>query len=403
MNAALVDNCDRWPLLIDPQLQGIEWVKEREKDARLHVLTPDTDKYIDKIAFAVSQGEPVLLHGLGENIDAVLMPLISKSVTCRGRSRFVTIGDKEVDFDDSFRLYLHTSLPNPHYRPEIAAQTTLINFCVTEDGLEQQLLALVVNHERAELEHQRSELIVQQNDFKIKLKELEDDLLMRLSNAQGDILQDVQLIENLENTKKTATEVAEKQQIALATERDIDEARNFYKGVATRGSLLFFLLSQLSNMDHMYQYSLGAFVNIFLKALERASASDVPEERLRHMVQCVTYTVFTFVTRGLFERHRGIFTAQMCFQIHIQEGTVSVNEFEVFLKRPRAFSQENPVAEWLPDVAWECACGLTELEWAEKLPSDLEESARRWKEWYEREQPETVQLPGEWRSLDEFR
>ena len=51
-----------------------------------------------------------------------------------------------------FRLYLATKLANPHYRPEIAAQTTLVNFCVTEEGLEEQLLAAVVDHERPDLQ-----------------------------------------------------------------------------------------------------------------------------------------------------------------------------------------------------------------------------------------------------------
>jgi hypothetical protein len=45
-----------------------------------------------------------------------------------------------------------TKLSNPHYKPEIAAQTTLVNFCVTEKGLEDQLLALVVDHERPDLQ-----------------------------------------------------------------------------------------------------------------------------------------------------------------------------------------------------------------------------------------------------------
>ena len=55
-------------------------------------------------------------------------------------------------YHDQFRLYLQTKLGNPHYKPEIAAQTTLINFMVTEDGLEDQLLATVVNMERPDLE-----------------------------------------------------------------------------------------------------------------------------------------------------------------------------------------------------------------------------------------------------------
>lgn len=49
-------------------------------------------------------------------------------------------------------MLTQTKLSNPHYKPEIAAQTTLVNFCVTEKGLEDQLLALVVDHERPDLQ-----------------------------------------------------------------------------------------------------------------------------------------------------------------------------------------------------------------------------------------------------------
>lgn len=93
--------------------------------------------------------------------------------------RAIKIWDKEIDYDHRFRLILQTKLANPHYKPEIQAQTTLINFTVTKDGLEEQLLGDVVKAERPDLEARKAELTTQQNTFKIRLKALEDDLLHR--------------------------------------------------------------------------------------------------------------------------------------------------------------------------------------------------------------------------------
>ena len=66
--------------------------------------------------------------------------------------RYIKMGDKEVEYHPEFRLILHTKLANPHYKPEMQAQTTLINFTVTREGLEDQLLADVVRKERPDLE-----------------------------------------------------------------------------------------------------------------------------------------------------------------------------------------------------------------------------------------------------------
>ena len=198
-----------------------------------------------------------------------------------------------MEYNKNFRLILHTKLSNPHYPPEIQAETTLINFTVTESGLEDQLLALVVNKERPDLEETKTQLIIQNTDFTIKLKQvrgrlcmacaciddafvtgglfsrlfisfssrdallcnsllglsisvtaskasalskpdpdqcaclqLEDDLLYKLSSAEGDMTEDLALIESLEESKRVADEISEKVAEAKTTEEQINEARN---------------------------------------------------------------------------------------------------------------------------------------------------------------------------------
>ena len=68
------------------------------------------------------------------------------------------MGDREIEYHPSFKLILQTKLANPHYKPELQAQCSLINFTVTRDGLEDQLLAEVVKAERPDLEETKVQL-----------------------------------------------------------------------------------------------------------------------------------------------------------------------------------------------------------------------------------------------------
>lgn len=88
--------------------------------------------YLDEIEKAVTKGSTVLIENIDESVDAVLDPLLGRALIKKGKC--VKMGDKEVDYDPNFRLILHTKLANPHYKPEMQAQTTLINFTVTRDG-----------------------------------------------------------------------------------------------------------------------------------------------------------------------------------------------------------------------------------------------------------------------------
>jgi dynein heavy chain len=72
------------------------------------------------------------------------MPIIARSFIKKGKSKILKFAGKDLTLDPKFKLFLQTKLSNPHYPPEIQAEATLINFTVTEDGLGDQLLYLIV-------------------------------------------------------------------------------------------------------------------------------------------------------------------------------------------------------------------------------------------------------------------
>ena len=118
-----------------------------------------------------------MIENLGEEVEPVLDPLMGRLLIKKGKA--IRLGDKEVEYNPKFRLFLHTKMANPHYKPELQAQTTLINFTVTRQGLEDQLLAEVVKADRPDLEDQKAELTRQQNEYKILLKGMKYEINYR--------------------------------------------------------------------------------------------------------------------------------------------------------------------------------------------------------------------------------
>ena len=266
-NGAVIANSQRWCLLLDPQLQGIVWIRNKEA-SRLVTTRMGHPKMVSVFEQAIDAGKTVLVENMGEMIDAVLSPVIGRNTIKRGgKNRFIKLGDKEISYSPNFKLYLHTILSNPHYPPEVHAECTIINFTVTEQGLEEQLLFLVVKLERPDLARQKSDLISSQNEFKVKLAELEALLLEKLANAQGDILEDTDLILSLEDAKRTSEEVKAKVVIAQETEMKINKTSEYYRPCADRGSLLFFFLMDLQKIHSFYKYSLDSFVGVVTRAI----------------------------------------------------------------------------------------------------------------------------------------
>ncbi|XP_031749733.1 dynein heavy chain 11, axonemal [Xenopus tropicalis] len=393
-NGTILTNCERWPLMIDPQLQGIKWLKSRY-GSRLKAIHLGQKGYVDEIEQAVVAGDPVLIENLEETIDPVLDALLGRHTLKKGK--YIRIGDKECKFHPKFRLILHTKLANPHYKPEIQAQTTLINFTVTRDGLEDQLLADVVNLERPDLEQFKSELTKQQNYFKIELKMLEDELLTRLSAAESNFLGDTLLVEKLETTKLTAAEIEMKVLEAKVNEVKINEAREHYRPVAARASLLYFIINDLKKISPMYQFSLKAFNIVFHKSVRQAESSDDVQTRVNNLIDCVTYSTFIYISRGLFERDKVTFTSQLAFQLLLMNKEISAQELD-FLLRFNVEHNYNSPLEFLSNSAWSAIKTMSFMDEFRGLDRDIEGSPKRWKKVVESECPERERLPQEWKT-----
>jgi len=113
------------------------------------VMKATDEKLSAELEMAIKLGKYVILENVGEKLSPELDPILTPQIKTKGKNKIIVMAEKkEVDYADEFRFYMTTTNANPHYTPETCVKISLINFAITESGLRDQMLSLVVSLEK---------------------------------------------------------------------------------------------------------------------------------------------------------------------------------------------------------------------------------------------------------------
>jgi dynein heavy chain len=404
-NGVIVKFSRRWPLFIDPQGQANKWIKNLEKDNALDVVKLTDKDFLRSLENAVRFGKPCLLENVAEELDPALEPILLQQTFKQGGSTVIKLGDSVIPYHDDFKFYITTKLPNPHYTPEVSTKAPLVNFTLSPGGLEDQLLGIVVAEERPDLEEAKNALIVNNAKMKQELKEIEDNILSRLSNTEGNPVDDVDLISALQASKAKSQEIQTKMTAAEQTELEIDVTRSKYIPVAVNTQILFFCVTSLANIDPMYQYSLEWFIGIFLGSIANAEKSDDLDQRITAINDYFTFSLYSNVCRSLFEKHKLLFSFLLCVRILTNQGKINMDEWRFLISGGTVVPDklDNPAPDWISERTWMDILTLPALSNFTPFAKEFAQLMDGFKRMFDSTEPHMEPLPGHWETdLDDF-
>ena len=131
----------------------------------------------------------------------------------------------------------------------------------------------------------------------------------------------------------------------------------------------------------------------FQDAIARAAENVIISVRVANLIDSITFAVFLYTSRGLFEKDKLIFMAQMVIQILLQSKEINPTELDFLLRFPYTVNVTSPF-DFMSNMCWGGVKTLSNMDEFQNLDKDIEGSSKRWRKFVECECPEREKFPG---------
>merc|ERR1711981_140010 len=201
----------------------------------------------------------------------------------------------------------------------------------------------------------------------------------------------------LASTKAKAQEVSQKLLAADETKLSINEKREQFRPVATRGSCLYFAIVEMSAVNPMYQTSLAQFLGLFMSSMDKAERASLASKRVENIIDTMTYITYRYINRGLYEKDKLTFILICTLKILVTAGLLKGGDVTLFLRGGAALdintAKRKPFG-WMTNDSWLNILALADaLKFFANMPSDMSANESIWRKWYEGNEPEQLAIP----------
>ncbi|KPA77741.1 putative dynein heavy chain [Leptomonas pyrrhocoris] len=179
-----------------------------------------------------------------------------------------------------------------------------------------------------------------------------------------------------------------------AVKRIGERTRNISLPVAHLGAILLFCVTELANIDPMYQNSLQSYMSIFQEALMNSAKSSEVEERTEAINTTFKRSLYQRICRSLFARDQLLFSFTMSLKIYDVDPTLLRWVLMGGFEEEDHHAVPNPFT-WLPELIWKLLRrAATQLDGFAHLTELLQHYEMFFMDFHESSNPLELELSG---------
>ncbi|KAI5737300.1 hypothetical protein M8J76_012015 [Diaphorina citri] len=341
------------PLLIDPASIAFNWMLKLLHNKSVEVVSQLSSKFYTTLELSIRFGKILIVQEVAD-IQPVLIPILRRDFIWQGARKMIQVGNKLVDFNDGFRLFLVTRNPTPNIDPHISSLLTFVNYATTHAGLSQQLLDCALQIEKPELQVKRRELLRREEELKCKLFDLQENVLKQLANAEGNILENKALLKSLKETKSSSEEISQALSQSKKLQSELSSEIQMYLPLGQFAASSYFAIQSLSRVNPLYQFSIPAFIRLFQANLESSSEENLAHgDHVSQKGKRFLHRVYHYVCRSLLKSDRFMFALHLIH--HMFPNRFQENEWNLLTGSVVGSDTKpsEPLPDWIdPDKAF---------------------------------------------------
>ena len=296
----------------------------------------------------------------------------------------------EVKYEPTFKYYLISYLVSPVFNPDLYGRISIINFTVNKEGLNEQLLSVIVKEESPADESEKNNILQKKFQLNETIHKTEQDILNKLGVSSEQLLENDGLIFSLEESKKLSDEATIQITNAKKTEERIDHNRMLYMPLAKLARLIFFAISELDNLEEIYQFSISWFIkDILINSLqsidpegEKYSGPKTQEIVLAR----IKILEKTAVCRSLLNKDRLVFSLLLLIRKLVEEDIIKQEDVDFFLTNANTMIDsnnefKNKKPKFIEDNLWDIILTSKKNDMICNLPDKILKDEKKWEEY----------------------